>query len=621
MTLTAERPGVAGYAEKGLRHDIQGLRAIAVLAVMLFHMNKEWLPGGFVGVDVFLVISGFLITSIILDRKESRKFDLLGFYWGRLKRILPACYVMLSAISTLAAYLFISKDFEFYTDSLESSLYFTSNQYFSGFGDYFSPSAHELPLLHTWSLAVEMQFYLILPFLLAWLPLRWVKVMIPTLIVILTAYVECVLRVKGQQQEMYFSLLARAPEFLIGSMVAALRLGEVWSSRFSSFMGWAGFILLASSLFFIKESYGFPGVIALIPCVGTALLIASKNNLLSRFLSLTILVWIGGLSYSLYLWHWPVLSIMRYYVGHYSLELPWLMAFVLMTFATAWLSFRWIETPFRKVRTLAAGGKKAAMLSLGVFPLVFLSGHVNSHVVDPVPTELTRYASQSEICHGKIIGNCVRGGGGDKPPALLLGDSHGAQLNHFFDVVGAANKFNVRIITGSSCVPIVGFDVERLPKWAQSACLAQIDAAKAFIDSSDAIILAGMWQYQTQSAAFMAAFDEFLSSANAQGKNVLVMAQIPMFASNLLRVQRFGSLGLPVTVESNNEWQQANAKIAKITDKYPSVSFVDFSSSAFFSSAPFRNDILLYQDNHHLNEVGARHYGKFVVPFFKEFKL
>ncbi|NQD91920.1 acyltransferase [Pseudomonas sp. CrR25] len=621
MTLATDRLNLASNVRKGLRQDIQGLRAIAVLTVMLFHVNKEWLPGGFVGVDVFLVISGFLITTILLDQKDSGDFNLLRFYWGRLKRILPACCVMLAVFSIIAAYLFIPKDFKFYRDSLESSLYFVSNQYFSGFGDYFSPGAHELPLLHTWSLAVEMQFYLVLPFLLAWLPLHWVKVIIPALIVLFTAYAEYALRVKGLQQEMYFSLSARAPEFLLGSMVAVFRLGERWSSHFSSLMGWLGFLLLASSLFLIKESYGFPGLVALLPCVGTALLIASQSILMNRFLSLSILVWIGGLSYSLYLWHWPVLSIMRYYVGHYSLELPWLAAFILITFFAAWFSFRWIETPFRKARTFAAAGKKAVLLSLGVFPLIFVAGNVNTHAVDPLPTELTRYASQDEICHGKIIGDCVRGNGGDKPPALLLGDSHGAQLNHFFDVVGTANKFNVRIITGSSCVPITGFDVERLPKWAQLACLAQIDAAKAFVDNSDTIIFAGMWQYQTQSAAFMVAFDAFLNSANAQGKKVLVMAQIPMFASNLLRVQRFSSLGFPVTVENNDEWQQANIEIAKVADKYPLVEFIDFSNSDFFSSAPFGSDILLYQDNHHLNEVGARNYGQFVVPFFKEFEL
>ena len=158
------------------RPDIQGLRAIAVLVVMLFHFNPAWLPGGFVGVDVFLVISGFLIVSILLHKKKQPDCEITSvlkyFYISRLKRIAPAYFSMLVFVSLLAAVFFTSQDLAVYKNGLKQAIWFSSNHYFSGFGDYFAPENHEQPLLHTWSLAVEIQFYLLAPLLVLLLPIK-----------------------------------------------------------------------------------------------------------------------------------------------------------------------------------------------------------------------------------------------------------------------------------------------------------------------------------------------------------------------------------------------------------------------------------------------------------------
>ena len=152
------------------RPDVQGLRAVAVLAVMLFHFNPAWLPGGFVGVDVFLVISGYLIARILLARKAQSDYHLGGtlryFYASRFKRIAPAYFSMLVLVSLLAAVLFLPQDLAIYKKGLNQAAWFNSNHYFAGFGDYFAPSNHEQPLFHTWSLAVEIQFDLLAPFLI-----------------------------------------------------------------------------------------------------------------------------------------------------------------------------------------------------------------------------------------------------------------------------------------------------------------------------------------------------------------------------------------------------------------------------------------------------------------------
>ncbi|MFA0910695.1 acyltransferase [Vibrio cholerae] len=206
------------------RKDIQGLRAIAVLAVMVFHLNPTWLPGGFVGVDVFLVISGFLITSILLHKKSSAGYSLTEtlkyFYVSRFKRIVPAYFLMLIIVALVAAVLFLPSDFNTFRKGLEKAVWFSSNRYFSGFGDYFAPTSYEQPLLHTWSLAVEIQFYLLAPFIVLLLPVRLLKWLFAGLLIMLTAIAEYRLRLLGIEQVTYYSLYARLPEFFAGGIAA-----------------------------------------------------------------------------------------------------------------------------------------------------------------------------------------------------------------------------------------------------------------------------------------------------------------------------------------------------------------------------------------------------------------
>lgn len=206
------------------RRDIQGLRAIAVLLVMLFHFNPAWLPGGFVGVDVFLVISGYLIVSILLEKKSKPAYRLSNtlryFYLSRVKRIAPAYFAMLIVVSLLAAVLFLPSDLAIYKQGLKQAALFNSNNYFSGFGDYFAPHNHEQPLLHTWSLAVEIQFYLLAPLLVLLLPSKLLKWLFAALLICLTAVAEYRLRILGIEQATYYSLYARLPEFLAGGLLA-----------------------------------------------------------------------------------------------------------------------------------------------------------------------------------------------------------------------------------------------------------------------------------------------------------------------------------------------------------------------------------------------------------------
>ncbi|NWD52156.1 acyltransferase family protein [Pseudomonas gingeri] len=601
-----------------LRNDIQGLRAVAVLSVILFHLNKNWLPGGFIGVDIFFVISGFLITTIILYQKKSDTFSLINFYTSRAQRIIPAYLALIIPLSIFAAIFFIPQDFESFTKSAKSALYFGSNIFFAKQNDYFSPAAYELPLLHTWSLAIEMQFYLLLPAILIFIPRHLLKTSL--LIVTTSLLVYSQLRLQDQhQQQVYFSLLARIPEFLIGSLVALTPQEGHISKRASNAMAALGLALIILGLLTISETRSFPGLLALLPCVGTALLLKNQNSLLNRALSSSPLVLIGALSYSLYLWHWPILAIARYLSGTYTLTFIPLLAFLTLTPGCAYLSYKYIESPFRE-RSSAKLTAIRLSSALAISVITLAAAHtINQKLVEPLPEELTRYAIDSEICHGIIVGDCLRGDRSSSRTLLMLGDSHAAQLNYFADVVGNATHTKIRVISSSNCVTIPGFDVNRIAEWGRRACRTQIEEAQKYIPDANGIIIAGMWQFQSPSPEFMEQLESFLSIASSRGQHVLVLAQVPMLSTNPQRTYRTNSLNLHLSAAMNDEWVQANSKIKDLVSRHTNASFLDLSSSAMFATAPMLDGTPIYMDSHHLNELGSTRYGEVATPYLQAF--
>lgn len=590
----------------GQRDDIQGLRALAVLAVIVFHVNHNWLPGGFVGVDIFFVISGYLITGIVTRQKAQGTFDALSFYKSRLRRIVPAYVFLLALVAMVMAIVLTPRDFHSFFDSLKSALYFNSNNYFNNQNDYFAAASHELPLLHTWSLAVEMQFYLVLPLLVVLMPLRYTK---PALAVIATAlvlYAEYRL-FNNEKQAVYFSLLARVPEFLIGGLLAISANSAL--SGYGTVKAWAGTVLLLVSVVFISENSPFPGFLALVPCVGTALLLSARDGMVNRWLSSRVMVFIGGLSYSLYLWHWPVLAGLRYFYESYELPVGALAVFVIVTLALSLCSYYGIENPLRRGKGRKGNYSLAAFAAL-VVASILAAKALNPVVVAPLAVELTRYAPPGTICHGEIVGNCLRGDPQGSTEILLLGDSHAAQLNSFADVVGKAINARIRVITASSCIPIDGFDRERIAEWSRQACADQTLALQRYRDSADAVWLAGMWQYHVPSEPFMRAFERFLSETEARGQPLIVFAQIPMLTSNVQRTHRFNELGSSRTAHLEGTWASANQQIKMRVAQHPNATFFDPVSLPLFARPPIADGRLIYQDDHHLNEVGSGAYGR-----------
>jgi len=598
------------------RNDIQGVRALAVLSVIIFHLNKGWLPGGFVGVDIFFVISGYLVTDLVLRRKIDGGFSFFSFYLSRIKRIVPVYLAVLAITSCVMALLLVPRDFGLFLDSLKSSLFFYSNHYFATQGDYFSPASHELPLLHTWSLSIEMQFYLLLPFLLVLVSARALRLIVPLGIVVFVLYVT--IKLGGVRQDAtYFSLLARVPEFLIGSLLAIMPIGQKLSYKASSVLAVFGVLLIALSLWLITGELPFPGLLSLPPCLGVCCLIVSRDNLISRLLAAPIMVYVGALSYSLYLWHWPILAGLRYYYETYALPIHAVALFGMLLAILSVLSYRFIETPFRAGRGAQGVTRLAVfLLCLGMF--IIAAPVMNSAVGTPLPIELTRYAAPGSICHGEIVGDCLHGDLSANREILLLGDSHAAQLNGFSDVLGKSLPARIRVITASSCVPIHGFDLDRLPAWAREQCRSQIDIVKNYIDSADIIMVAGMWQYQSASDRFMQALDGFITAASARNQRIIVLAQIPMLTSNVQRMYRFAEFGRRPEANLEGTWQAANSKVAELVGAHTNARFLDFSSMKLFAATPFSNGVLIYQDSHHLNELGSHAYGEAAKDYIRD---
>lgn len=331
----------------------------------------KWLPGGFTGVDVFLVISGFLVTSILVSRKLQPGYTfwstLKDFYLSRLKRIAPAYFVMLIVVALTAAILATPDDFEVFQDALDQAIWFNSNKYFSQFGDYFAPVNHEQPLPHTWSLAIELQFYILVPWLILLLPMGTLKWVLATFLILLTLISEYNLRLLGLERTTYYSLTARLPEFFAGCL-CALHLSSIGDrervGRWHGGLG-LGLVILAATM---QPKLGpFPGIAVFLPVAGAAMVLVSTfPNSAKRILTLRALVWIGALSYPLYLWHWPALAFLRYFTGTSALNLSFSLLFVLLTFLLALISFYLVEQPLRVFRKSSLRGWCYATLILAV---------------------------------------------------------------------------------------------------------------------------------------------------------------------------------------------------------------------------------------------------------------
>ena len=438
------------------RPDIDGLRAIAVLAVVLFHGFPQTFRGGFIGVDVFFVLSGYLISRIIFEQLNQGTFDFFDFYARRIKRIFPALLIVLAAAYVAGWFTLLADEYGQLGQHIAAGAAFISNFVLWGESGYFDNSAHTKPLLHLWSLGIEEQFYIVWPLLL-WLAskLRFPLFALTCILAALSFYLN-VTGIKSDAVATFYSPQTRIWELLIGSGLAwcALykkdRLADVAifidkccrrqktvvdplrvRTRMANVLSCVGFILLIYSLIRFNRDLQFPGKWALIPVLGTAFILAAGPLawLNTKILSNKVLVWFGLISYPLYLWHWPLLSF-AWIVDASPPSLLARLGLIALSVALAWLTYRLIERPIRfgKHGSLKVSLLIVVMLTLGGVGLgtYYERGfpfRKNVKQADAL------YTSEARTIEAKLVSGYRNYLGGEpsqssKPVVLIVGDSY-----------------------------------------------------------------------------------------------------------------------------------------------------------------------------------------------------
>ena len=437
------------------RADIDGLRAVAVLAVLFFHAGIGC-SGGYVGVDVFFVISGYLITGLILKESDAGQFRVLEFWERRVLRIFPALAIVVLTCLVAGWFLFLPPDFKSLGQSVLAQAMLASNISFWLEAGYFAASAEVKPLLHTWSLAVEEQFYLLFPLLL--IGFKRLPRNLLGRAILLICCASFGLSVYGSYRHTsanFFLLPTRAWELLVGSFLAAVPAPRASTRWLMESFSWCGLLGILGAVFIYDHTTRFPGVAAVLPCVGTALLIWSNSHALTsvgRLLAMPPMVFVGLISYSLYLWHWPLLVFYKYWtlgpipMGHRVL-------LILASVGIAVMSWRFVETPFRKRLVLRGRTQVFAFASITTIVL-FLAGTAISQLRGlpaRFPPNVIRYAAgEADRAFTKEVGlkedlsgDFIELGMGDRrlPVRLLVwGDSHAMAAMPVFDKLCKAHS-------------------------------------------------------------------------------------------------------------------------------------------------------------------------------------
>ncbi len=285
------------------------------------------------------------------------------------------------------------------------------------------------------------------------------------------------------------------------------------------------------------------------------------------------------------------------------------LLFITLTLTLSILSYYALETPLRAHRTRLKqvfGYGLLAGAALIISPSMAKINHALTPA--PLPVEYQRYADPATICHGQMVGDCLKGDLTSDKEVLVLGDSHAAMLNLFFDQLGKELGFKARIITASSCVTIPGFDYQRIEEWAHKPCLEQIDQAQKYLPSAQVIFLAASWNWQLASDDFKKSLNTFLAAQSQAGSKIYILEQEPLLSKNPVRTLRFNGFGLVPKNDIDPVYQQANESLQRLAASYPGVTSLNFEATGLFAQAPFADGVLLYLDEHHLNETGAKHY-------------
>ncbi|HGG63205.1 MAG TPA: acyltransferase [Rhodobacteraceae bacterium] len=455
------------------RQEIDGLRAIAVMGVILYHLGLSGIAAGYAGVDVFFVISGFLIGGIIARQRETGSFSYRVFYARRARRILPALFTIILASAVVGWFTMMPHEYRYFGGGAFSTLLFVSNVWFFELIDYFNPSALKDPLIHTWSLAVEEQFYMVVPLLFGLLWRFGRKAVFAVFLLLWAAsLITAILTNDDHPMAAFYLIHTRAWELFSGVLAALLFPRIPANARLHAALANLGLLMILGGLALTPHNVPWPGGWTIIPVAGTVLvlLFGQAPSLAKKLLTLRPVTIIGLISYSAYLWHQPAISFLEI-TGHSPTGAVQITAVLAAVLGVSWLSWRFIEQPFRNKTTMPKMVTIATLSLTGVAIAGFaIGGHITRGYPDRIPPEARAimayagsYSPGYKDClavRGTVSGQpmetrCVHGA--DVPPSIALwGDSHAAVLAYSLGKGLGERNISLRELTLSSCEPIPG---------------------------------------------------------------------------------------------------------------------------------------------------------------------
>lgn len=530
------------------RADIDGLRALAIIPVVLFHAGSGLFSGGFVGVDVFFVISGYLITSILVRDLGEGRFSLSCFYEKRARRILPAYIFMMLIVSMCGYHLFLASELKNLAESMLSSLGFISNIFFWRNSGYFSIQAESSPFLHTWSLSVEEQFYIFFPLGLMFLYKYFNKKTI-YIVLIFTLFISLMISIVGMErsvQAMFYLLPSRAWELLVGAVLALGVVPVVRSKALNELLSIAGFLMIIIAIFLYSKNTLFPGAAALLPVIGAALIIhaGALGNLtyIGKMLSLKYFVFIGGISYSLYLWHWPIFVFIKNLHGD-VIRWDMMILGIVLSLIIAWLSTIMIEKPFIKKRILSQ--KKPLLLASFTSIIVSMTiclflivndgfpGRFEEHVLE-AESSLSDFSQRRNNCHAgrgnpiPYADKCIFGSD-VKPSYAFWGDSHAVELSDSVGQYASMIGISGLHISYSSCPPSQGYSSAVRPM-CEKHNTEVLEGLISDVGIKTVFMIARYSSYtrtNKSKEAMFKGFEETIRKLKKSGKDVVIIYPIP----------------------------------------------------------------------------------------------
>lgn len=658
---------MGGKYHNHLRHrlDIDGLRAVAVLGVLIYHIDGTLVPGGFLGVDVFFVISGFLITSIIQRGLDAGNFSIIGFYERRIRRIIPALFAMMLLVSPVMVFLMSPVELKDYAMSVRAVVIITSNIHFLDYlKDYFNGDALVSPMLHTWSLSLEEQFYLVFPLLLILVRYYWkfkYGALTSAIVLTLLSIIACIVIGNGASMNAFYLLPYRAWELLAGALLALIKLPPP-GRKSAQLAGGLGMLMVLGSFWAFNEENLIPGISAIPACFGTVLLLFSgktHETFAARALSWKPLVGIGLISYSLYLWHWPLIVIFRYlFPEQPEISLPTGAAIFGLSLVFGALSWRWIEQPFRKPGTRP---RKFVFLSWAGFASVILLLCAWCAREEGFPgrySEKARYFLGFKTADPRFsvlarMGEPQRipqyGYASAEPSIALWGDSHAAALLPALESLALKNKVSFRFYGAEAQVPVPGVSV--ISHQAKYRSDFTDMAFRQILDDERlaTVVLHGRWSLVNQGkndrshveitklyqrgfssteeleAYYAGKIRDIIRRLRVAGKRVIVIYPVPevgVDVPDLLATQDYR--GIPLTSERKGvDFFARQAFVMGVFDSLPPDPMLLRIKPHERLMSGDRLKILeggapLYRDNDHLSVAGAAFIEDLLIPIFEE---